>query len=200
MGYAETLRDSAAKKLDKEELEWVGRIAQGAERLDQMVHDVLAYSRVAAGPIETQSVSLESLVREIVEANPQFRGRVEMRGELPAVSAHAPSLRQALFNLFGNAVKFVPTGVEPQVRLRSESRDGQVKLWVEDNGIGIAPEQQARIFKAFERVETGYDGTGIGLTIVAKAVQRMHGSIGVESALGKGSRFWLQLPAASEGM
>jgi signal transduction histidine kinase len=85
--------------------------------------------------------------------------------------------------------------------VRAEPRDGLVRLWVEDNGIGIAPEHHERIFRVFERLHRSpdYPGTGIGLAIVRKAMERMGGRAGVESQLGRGSRFWIELPRADRG-
>jgi len=82
---------------------------------------------------------------------------------------------------------------------RNAACGGRVRLWIEDNGIGIAPEHHERIFRVFERLHraTDYPGTGIGLAIVRKAMERMGGSVGVESALGRGSRFWIELPAGA---
>jgi len=109
---------------------------------------------------------------------------------------HEASLTQCLTNLLDNAVKFVPQGVKARVRVYSEPRDTQVRLWIEDNGIGIEAAAKSQLFQMFQRVhQTGdYSGTGIGLAIVRKAAERMDGSVGIESELGKGSRFWLQLP------
>jgi signal transduction histidine kinase len=104
---------------------------------------------------------------------------------------------QILTNLFTNGVKFVAPGVQPRIQVRTERRDGRIRLWVEDNGIGIAPEHHKRIFTMFERLHTtrDYPGTGIGLTIVKRAVERMGGSVGLESTAGRGSRFWVELKA-----
>jgi signal transduction histidine kinase len=109
-------------------------------------------------------------------------------------------LRQVLANLVSNALKFVDSDVRPRVTIRSESRGPVVRLWVEDNGIGIAEEHQERIFGVFERlhgIET-YPGTGIGLAIVRRATERMGGQCGVESAPGEGSRFWVEYAMESE--
>jgi len=109
-----------------------------------------------------------------------------------------------------NAVKYVAPGVSPRVRIRTEPRalsraDGSpqseavVCLWVEDNGIGIDPRFHRKIFGIFERLlEHPSEGSGVGLAIVAKAVGRMGGRCGCESALGKGSRFWIELRAAAD--
>jgi signal transduction histidine kinase len=120
--------------------------------------------------------------------------------KLPAVLGHRPVLVQAVTNLITNAVKFVQHGVRPKVRISAKENAGRVRLWVEDNGIGIAAEHQERIFKIFERLHSvaTYPGTGIGLAIVRKGIERMGGTVGVESEPGKGSRFWIELPAVQE--
>ena len=81
------------------------------------------------------------------------------------------------------------------MNVRSENLGAYVRLWIEDNGIGIAPEDQPKLFRVFSRLHPQYEGSGIGLAIVARAVERMHGTLGVDSLPGKGSRFWIQLPS-----
>jgi signal transduction histidine kinase len=105
-------------------------------------------------------------------------------------------LTQCVSNLLSNAVKFVENGKTPKVKIWTDSIGPEVRIWFRDNGIGIDRAHQSRIFQMFERAphETPYDGTGIGLAIVHKAVERMGGKVGVESAPGEGSRFWIQLP------
>jgi signal transduction histidine kinase len=123
---------------------------------------------------------------------------IEIKTPLPIALAHRQTLVQMIANLIGNAIKFVPQGVTPSVRLRAETEGERVRLWVEDNGIGVAPEHHERIFKVFERLHgiEAYPGTGIGLSIVRKGAQRMNGGAGIESTLGEGSRFWLELQRA----
>jgi signal transduction histidine kinase len=112
------------------------------------------------------------------------------------VMANESGLTQALSNLLGNAIKFVASGVTPEIRVWSEHRAADVRLWVEDNGIGISPEYQKRLFGMFERVlpTREYEGTGVGLAIARKVVERMHGGVGMESDGVHGSKFWIQLP------
>ena len=97
-----------------------------------------------------------------------------------------------------NAIKFVAPGVRPEVQIYAKDGGRHVRLFVKDNGIGIAEQYQEKIFKMFERLHSTaeYPGTGIGLAIVQKGVLRMHGSLGVESEPGHGSCFWIELPKA----
>ena len=121
---------------------------------------------------------------------------VEVDAGLPQVKANRAVLVQVLTNLISNAIKF--GGERPTVRVRAGASEGSARVWVEDEGIGIAPKHQERIFRAFERLHgvERYPGTGIGLAIVHKGIERLGGRVGVESQEGKGSRFWFELPRA----
>ncbi len=123
---------------------------------------------------------------------------IRIEGALPTVMADAELLEPALTAILSNAVKFVSPGVPPVVTIKAEQRDSHVRLWVEDNGIGIAPEHQQRIFDVFQHVhpQSMFEGNGIGLAIAKRAVTRLGGDIGVESMAGRGSRFWIELPSA----
>ena len=202
-GYAHALVSDYGDKLDSRGKLFLSKISAAAARLDLLVQDVLSYSRVAKGEINLQDVSLGRLMQEAVEAYPQFRenGSITVQGPLPTVRAHPAYLMQCISNLLGNALKFVRPGVRPVVTIHAQEEPDadNVKIWVEDNGIGIAPEHFQQIFQIFGRVHSSkqFEGTGIGLAIVRKAVERMGGSIGLTSELGKGSRFWLILKKAS---
>ena len=124
--------------------------------------------------------------------------RIEYAGIFPAVRANEALLEQVISNLLVNGMKFVAKGVTPEIKVTGELRGDRVRVSVRDNGIGIAPEYYERIFKMFERLHTAseYPGTGVGLAIVQRAVARMDGKLGLESTVGKGSTFWIELPAA----
>jgi signal transduction histidine kinase len=107
-------------------------------------------------------------------------------------------LTQCFSNLLNNALKFVPPGRTPAIRIFAQDLGRHVRIWVQDNGIGIEKEHQAKIFLMFHRLSHAYEGTGIGLALVKKAVERMHGEVGVESQPGQGSRFWFELDKAEE--
>ncbi|HSH96305.1 MAG TPA: ATP-binding protein [Roseimicrobium sp.] len=144
---------------------------------------------------------MSRLVGDMIATYPDWqppRAHVFIDGTLPSVEGNEAFLTQCFSNLVGNAVKFQPAGNHPRVRIWAEARENEVRVWVEDNGIGIAPENHRRIFGLFEQVNapSEYEGTGVGLTIVRKAVERMNGRYGFESALGQGSRFWFQLKTA----
>jgi signal transduction histidine kinase len=115
---------------------------------------------------------------------------------LPAVRGNLTALVQVVANLLSNAVKFVPDDRKPEVRIRSEERGDNVRLWVEDNGVGVPTGQEERIFRVFERLaESGNrPGTGIGLAIVRRGMQRVGGDCGVERLPDGGSAFWIELP------
>jgi PAS domain S-box-containing protein len=194
--YAEALKEDFGEKLDQGAMTYLTRIELAGYRLDRLIQDVLTYSRISQGNGQLHSVSLAKLVREIVEQYPNLaaaQNAIHLEGELPRVLAEESPATQCLSNLLGNALKFIPKERTPQVRIRAEERGPMIRLWIEDNGIGIAPADQERIFKMFERVgdDVEYEGTGIGLAIVRKAMERMGGAVGVESKLGEGSKFWL---------
>jgi signal transduction histidine kinase len=197
-GYADALMNDYHHRLDSEGRRWLDRISRSAHRLDSLIKDVLAYSRVSQGEIELAPVNLEKVIEDILSTNPEFQAphsNIVLQTPLHQVIAHEACLTQCVTNLLGNAVKFVAEGIVPEIRIRTERLDGKVRIWFEDNGIGIDDSHLGRIFEIFGQVypEERYSGTGIGLAIVKKAVQRMHGEVGVESQLYKGSRFWLIL-------
>ena len=101
-------------------------------------------------------------------------------------------------NLLGNALKFMPNGRKPEVRVRAEIKQDTARIWVEDNGIGVPADQREKIFGLFQRLHRAdqYAGTGVGLAIVKRAVEKMGGKTGLESEPGVGSRFWIDLPLA----
>lgn len=122
--------------------------------------------------------------------------QISVERPLPEVRSHHATLVQIVSNLVSNAMKFVDSSKKPQVRIRAESHNGWISLYVEDNGIGILPEFQEKIFHVFERLHgnESYPGTGIGLAIVRRAAESLGGRIGMESSPGAGSRFRVEIP------
>ena len=143
---------------------------------------------------ETVQTALQQCEQEIERAGAE----VQVIVEPVFVRAHAATLQNAIGNLITNALKFSRPGIPPKMTIRGTLRDDIVQISVEDNGIGIAREHHGRIFRVFERLHgvNKFPGTGIGLAMVKKGVERMNGQVGVQSELGKGSRFWVRLPLA----
>ena len=203
-GYAEALEHDYNDRLDSVGRSYLQRIASAAQRMDRLTLDVLTYSKIGRESMRLERVSLEKVVSETIEQYVNSLGkpsRVAVERPLLDVLAHEPLLVQAVSNLVTNALKFVRAGEIPEIKIRAERREADVRLWVEDRGIGIPAESQPRIWGMFERIHPKalYDGTGIGLAIVRKAIERMNGSVGVESDGTSGSRFWIQLPGIPEG-
>jgi PAS domain S-box-containing protein len=201
-GFSEIVLNDYSEKIP-EGVDYLRRIVKAAARMDRLIQDVLAFSRVSRAEISVRTVDLEKLVTTIVHDRPELqppRANVVVQQPLLPVVGHEASLTQVIANLLDNAVKFVPAGVTPQVRLTTTRAEGnKVRFAVTDNGIGIDPAVQPRLFKMFERLATDrvYEGTGIGLAIVRKAAERMNGRAGVESKPGEGSTFWIELPGAN---
>ncbi|MDX1953320.1 MAG: PAS domain-containing protein [Verrucomicrobiota bacterium] len=198
-GFASVLDDDFGPQLGPEGSDYTQRIRRAATRLDSLIQDVLSYSKVARSELKLSPVNLNELLSDITSQYPGFQppgAILEIEGNLPLVLGQESLLTQCFSNLIGNGIKFCPPGQTPRIRIRAETREERIRIWVEDNGIGIAPEHQERIFQIFERVNESYEGTGIGLSIVRKAVERMGGEVGLVSELGKGSRFWIVLKPA----
>ncbi|MDB6066194.1 MAG: hypothetical protein JWR26_2402 [Pedosphaera sp.] len=196
--FSQLLLEECAPKLSVEEVDYLRRMVSSAKHLDRLIQEMLAFSRTARAEMPLKLVDLDKLARETIEQNPMFQepeANIKIEGALPAVLGHEASLIQCISNLLENAVKFVAPGTMPSVKVRAEMIGTEARIWFEDNGIGIAESDHARIFSIFERVHAAeeYSGTGIGLSIVKKAVERMRGKVGVVSGLGLGSRFWIQL-------
>jgi signal transduction histidine kinase len=192
--------------------EYLHRLSRAAARMEELIQDVLSLNRIAIQPIQLARIDVDAVLRGLLAEDARWsaeRAEIQVEAGLPVMLGHEASFRQCLSNLLENAVKFVAPGKRARVRVRAElrgavKREGagsdlataRVRLWVEDEGIGIAPEQRAKIFQLFQRLhpDSLYEGTGLGLAIVQKAIERMGGSVGVETGPRGGSAFWLELP------
>jgi len=200
-GFADALLEEQFDRLDDTGKEYAHRVVNSARYMDALLNDLLDYSRLSRAELEPEPVSLRQETTELIsqlENDIRRSGaQIELELKCDTISAHPGTLRQILANLVCNAIKFVHPERAPVLRIRTEPRGSRVRIWVEDNGIGIAAEHCERIFRLFERLHTpqAYPGTGIGLALVRKGAERMGGSVGVESEPDRGSRFWVELPA-----
>jgi signal transduction histidine kinase len=201
-GYADALAEDHAPNLPEEGRRFTQRIMAAAARMEALIQDILTYSRLSREEVRLRPVSLEDAVDRVLgHARPRIEetgAEVALERPLGIVSAHPATLEQVLDNLIANALKFVAPGEPPRIRIRAENLEERVRLWVEDSGIGIDPAHRDRIFEPFQRlhgIET-YPGTGIGLAIVRRSLERMDGRCGVAPQEGPGSRFWIELRSA----
>lgn len=199
--FAGVLLEEYAAQLGQDGKKFAERIVQSSGYMDTLLHDLLDYSRLSRTQIDPVPVKLENVIDEILL---QIRRDVEERKaiikiERPLLNvlAHVSTVRQVLLNLISNSLKFIDPEKTPTIEIWTKAVDNKVRISVRDNGIGIAPEHQEKIFGLFERLHTRevYPGTGVGLALVRKGVERMSGRAGVESSVNSGSCFWVELPA-----
>jgi signal transduction histidine kinase len=200
-GFAAALREDVP--MDETGRMYAVRIAEAADRMSQLVNDLLDYARLARLTIPLEPVELKPTLEKVValwdDKIKRSHAEITVEEPLPAVSGNEVFLSHVMNNLLGNALKFVAPGAAPRIFIHAEAHNSVVRLWFEDNGIGIAPEYHERIFGIFQRLHATeeYPGTGLGLAFVKRAVERMSGRLGLESEPGKGSRFWIEFPRAA---
>jgi signal transduction histidine kinase len=208
-GFAGILEEEMGSQLNEEARDCLHRISQSAQRMDRLITDALSYSRAVQQHLTVVPVNLPELLQGIIHSYPSLqppKATIRIHPELPWVMGNEAGLTQCFSNLLGNAIKFVEPGRAPEVTVRAETSGELLRIWVEDNGIGIPEQAQSRLFHMFQRVSKAYEGTGIGLALVRKVAERMGGRVGLESKPGQGSRFWIELrpcaavsPAPSNG-
>jgi signal transduction histidine kinase len=183
--------------LDQTGRDYADRIVKASARMDIMIRDLLAYGRLNSTDLVSAPVNIVPMLEEFARAWEQRNAKIEIEKPMPRVLANSIGLKQILENLLANATKFVASGVTPRVHISAEERGSWVRINIKDNGIGIDPQYHQRIFRIFERLcPKQFPGTGIGLAIVQKGIERMGGKVGLESTPGQGSLFWLELPRA----
>jgi len=204
-GFASILEDEIMGKLTPEQHSYLQRILEGADRLLEIITNMLTFNRLQSGKITLfpEHLEIDPFVRDLVERlRPKAHEKAialncDLPPDLPPVCADAESLEQVLHQLIENAIKFTPEGGCVRMQGRRDQR-GMVRLEVLDTGIGIAesviPKLFTRFFQADMSPTRQFGGTGLGLAIAKRLVELLHGEIGVESKLGKGSTFWFTVP------
>ncbi len=203
LAFGDRLKKVCPENLSEQGMDYLGRMQNAASRMQGLINDLLSYSRVTTKAQTFEKVDLAEVCREVLSDLEtrimQSNARVEYK-DLPVIEADPVQMRQLFQNLLGNALKFHREGIAPAVRIYTLPKNGSVEIVFEDNGIGIADEYQERIFGVFERLHgrNEYQGSGIGLAICKKIVQRHNGVIKIQSQIGKGTKFIVTLPFSPE--
>jgi PAS domain S-box-containing protein len=203
--FAIAVLEDAGDRLTPTDIGYLRRIVAGTQRLEHLIQNLLTYSQLSREETPVQPVALSAVVKEALQQLDTLiqeqQAQVIVEDPLPIVLGGYFPLVQVVINLLSNAIKFVASGVRPQVRVRAEKRRQNIRLWIDDNGIGIAVKDSERVFEVFSRLHGSdfYAGTGIGLAIVRKGVERMGGRVGLEPNEGGGTRFWIELPWFNSG-
>jgi PAS domain S-box-containing protein len=194
-------------RLSDEAKSLLRRTVATSARMDRLITDLLDYSRLSRADLKLVPVSTVTIVHELIgqlQRDPATAtANVIVREPLPWVLGNRLLLQMVFANLLDNAVKFVRPGQAPIVRVWAEdvppaTPPAQARIWIEDNGIGVSAEHFKRVFQPFETLNRAgsFEGTGIGLAIVKRTIDRLNGRVGLESTENVGSRFWIELPIA----
>jgi signal transduction histidine kinase len=202
LAFSALVMEESSPAIEDRTKDYLTRINEAARRMDRLVSDLLVYGRLSHVEATSVPISLEQVITGVLQdlrgEIHARHGQVEIQRPLPVIMGSPVLLNHVLVNLLDNALKFMPPDRTPCITVRSTRSEGAVRLLISDNGIGIAPEYHAKIFDLFARLHkpSEYSGTGIGLALVKRAMDRMMGKVGLESIAGQGSCFWLEFRAA----
>jgi light-regulated signal transduction histidine kinase (bacteriophytochrome) len=199
MAFSDRLANKYKDAFDETGVDYLKRMHGASQRMQTLLGDLLAYSRVATHARKFETVDLSAITQEVVSnleiSLEKTKGRVDI-GELPTIEADPTQIYQLLQNLIGNAIKFHSDERSPMVVVLTTMNNGHCQLIVKDNGIGFDIQYIDRIFKPFQRLHNReeFEGTGMGLAICRRIVERHHGEITATSLPGEGSTFIVTLP------
>ena len=205
LGYTHMLLNGVSGAVSESQRKSLTRIDSNSRHLLALINDILDITRIEAGrmPLNVASFAVQDLIIEVMaELEPIIKRsnlivEPRVRRKLPALRSDRQKVKQVVLNLLSNALKFTPSGTV-RISARHDARTGQVSISVTDSGVGIAPEDQAKVFEDFRQLDSsparGYGGTGLGLSICRRLSQMLGGTIELESEVGKGSTFTLCLP------
>ena len=206
--FGQLLQKSLQGKLSDDEQENLKFMIDGSDRMTMMIDGLLTYSRVNTKDMMFETVDLNKVIEQLKELElgmllEETGSTIEVTQPLPKVHGDPVQVEQLLQNLIANGIKYRKKDVTPRIIIKAEEvSDNEVRIEVQDNGIGIAPEYREDVFKMFRRLHSRkeYDGCGIGLSVCKKIVSKHGGRIGVESESGKGSTFWFTISPAKDGL
>ncbi|MCE0483153.1 MAG: PAS domain S-box protein [Methylacidiphilales bacterium] len=198
-GFTQILLEDYSQAFDDEGKRLAHRITAAATRMDALIRDLLEYAKLSHVDLPCRLLDLSSIVQKVMEnLMPEIaakKARIEIK-DLPSVWGNETILEQVFTNLLSNALKFVAPETVPDIHIWSEKRETGVRVYIQDNGIGVVAEHHARIFEIFQRLhesEKQYAGTGVGLAIVKKGVERIGGKVGLDPRVVNGACFYLDL-------
>lgn len=204
-GYASTLSKELGDKLSEEGKFYLERISKNTESMEELITDLLEFSRIGKITQPYKDINTGELVREICEEFKQRNEKVKfvIQESLPNIYGERNRIIQIFSNLIDNALKYMGEQTQPLIEIGYKELEDKWQFYVKDNGIGIAEEYQNKLFQIFERIPDertkNVRGTGLGLSIVKKIVELHNGEVGVESKLGQGSKFYFTIPKKNGG-
>jgi signal transduction histidine kinase len=198
-GYSRLLLEDYAHTMDGDGLNFLKIIRRSSMQMDQLINDLLAYSRLERNTMTMSRIDLPTLIQTLLHEQESLDVRnIDVSVDLPykSVTADAEALSQALRNLLDNAIKFTRDILHPKIEVGGCQTEHVDRLWVRDNGVGFDMKYHDRMFDIFQRLHRteDYQGTGIGLALVRKAAERMGGRVWAESHPGSGTCFYFELP------
>ena len=199
-GYSRLLVEEYADKLGEEGVFFLNNVRQGTTQMNRLIDDLLAYSRTERKTLHYSTINLKSFIENLVgqRTHDIKEHRIDLKIAIPyeTIESDTETLRQVLTNYIDNAIKYSKKNTPGTVTIGGSHDDEFWTLWVKDDGIGFDPKYLDRIFDIFQRLHRAeeYPGTGVGLAIVRKAVQRIGGKVRANSSPGKGSTFYLDIP------
>jgi signal transduction histidine kinase len=199
-GYARMLDEDYGERLDGEARRLIAVVRANARKMGQLIDDLLAFSRLGRQELLRLPVDMTALAKEVLqELNPAPVAQVEL-GELPAAAADRALLKQAWLNLIGNALKYSAKREQPRVELGARREPHENIYWVRDNGVGFDMRYAEKLFGVFQRLHSSdeFPGTGVGLAIVQRVINRHGGRVWAEGRPGDGATFFFSLPSASD--
>jgi signal transduction histidine kinase len=199
-GYSQLLLEEYGPQLDEEGRHFVERVRAGVSQMSELISDLLDYSHLDRQTMGSDSVEVQPAIERLLElyASDIERNRAEVVQQVEPLTLRLDreGFKLALRNLIGNALKFSCSAAAPRIEIGASQRGQSCLIWVKDNGVGFDMQYHDRIFGIFQRLHRAedYPGTGVGLALVSKAVQRMGGRVWAQSEVGQGATFYLEFP------